>query len=217
MLTASLASSAKTLRHFDDRFPEVLTGEDAAEGCRDMLYALDDVHFEFHARSEEHTSELQSQSNLVCRLLLEKKTAARRRGKKPPRFAPSMKNSFSRSRNRPSSRSAPSQTSPKPFQPISPTPTSPSTSPRPMAMVIRTAMARLRPTQPKPPPKPSPATNLSGSCRGRLPRRALRRNLSTKRAALQSGPFCFVAVFCNATFQLAGFLCNAGFQPANVP
>src|SRR2546427_2670081 len=35
-------------------------------------------------RSEEHTSELQSQSNLVCRLLLEKKkrrgsTAARRR------------------------------------------------------------------------------------------------------------------------------------------
>src|SRR2546430_4480308 len=27
------------------------------------------------SRSEEHTSELQSQSNLVCRLLLEKKTA----------------------------------------------------------------------------------------------------------------------------------------------
>src|SRR2546430_3733511 len=29
------------------------------------------------ARSEEHTSELQSQSNLVCRLLLEKKNQAR--------------------------------------------------------------------------------------------------------------------------------------------
>src|SRR2546430_9062965 len=29
------------------------------------------------ARSEEHTSELQSQSNLVCRLLLEKKKYAR--------------------------------------------------------------------------------------------------------------------------------------------
>src|SRR2546430_12226914 len=28
----------------------------------------------FFSRSEEHTSELQSQSNLVCRLLLEKKT-----------------------------------------------------------------------------------------------------------------------------------------------
>src|SRR2546430_13730883 len=27
----------------------------------------------WHQRSEEHTSELQSQSNLVCRLLLEKK------------------------------------------------------------------------------------------------------------------------------------------------
>src|SRR5688572_32188417 len=30
----------------------------------------------FHPRSEEHTSELQSQSNLVCRLLLEKKKFA---------------------------------------------------------------------------------------------------------------------------------------------
>src|SRR2546430_6715723 len=30
----------------------------------------------FSSRSEEHTSELQSQSNLVCRLLLEKKTIA---------------------------------------------------------------------------------------------------------------------------------------------
>src|SRR2546430_7510779 len=31
-------------------------------------------------RSEEHTSELQSQSNLVCRLLLEKKKDPRARG-----------------------------------------------------------------------------------------------------------------------------------------
>src|SRR2546427_4175621 len=40
-----------------------------------------------HVRSEEHTSELQSQSNLVCRLLLEKKkkqnqTEARRAGRR---------------------------------------------------------------------------------------------------------------------------------------
>src|SRR2546430_10264483 len=34
--------------------------------------------FEYHTRSEEHTSELQSQSNLVCRLLLEKKTNSTR-------------------------------------------------------------------------------------------------------------------------------------------
>src|SRR2546430_5990664 len=34
----------------------------------------EDLHtHSFGARSEEHTSELQSQSNLVCRLLLEKK------------------------------------------------------------------------------------------------------------------------------------------------
>src|SRR2546430_11066034 len=32
------------------------------------------------ARSEEHTSELQSQSNLVCRLLLEKKKQKKRHG-----------------------------------------------------------------------------------------------------------------------------------------
>src|SRR2546427_8640556 len=32
-----------------------------------------DVTFDPKMRSEEHTSELQSQSNLVCRLLLEKK------------------------------------------------------------------------------------------------------------------------------------------------
>src|SRR2546430_6015901 len=32
----------------------------------------------FLRRSEEHTSELQSQSNLVCRLLLEKKNIVRR-------------------------------------------------------------------------------------------------------------------------------------------
>src|SRR2546430_12641376 len=46
-----------------DAVPGDLAGQGLAEG--------DD------ARSEEHTSELQSQSNLVCRLLLEKK---KRRG-----------------------------------------------------------------------------------------------------------------------------------------
>src|SRR2546430_11896795 len=35
------------------------------------------VRFRSRARSEEHTSELQSQSNLVCRLLLEKKKLER--------------------------------------------------------------------------------------------------------------------------------------------
>src|SRR2546430_6893418 len=36
-----------------------------------------------HARSEEHTSELQSQSNLVCRLLLEKKKSMFRTHTRP--------------------------------------------------------------------------------------------------------------------------------------
>src|SRR5205085_5664270 len=35
-----------------------------------------------HPRSEEHTSELQSQSNLVCRLLLEKKKKKKKKSKK---------------------------------------------------------------------------------------------------------------------------------------
>src|SRR5256886_5602425 len=42
------------------------------ERCHLLLDAI------FKNRSEEHTSELQSQSNLVCRLLLEKKTIAKR-------------------------------------------------------------------------------------------------------------------------------------------
>src|SRR2546430_6113885 len=36
-------------------------------------YLIKTVNQNFDFRSEEHTSELQSQSNLVCRLLLEKK------------------------------------------------------------------------------------------------------------------------------------------------
>src|SRR2546427_2123277 len=44
-----------------------------AEGFRSLAEG-DTVEFEVaQGRSEEHTSELQSQSNLVCRLLLEKK------------------------------------------------------------------------------------------------------------------------------------------------
>src|SRR6516165_11203436 len=43
-------------------------------GVYPFPYARDSARsFPGRARSEEHTSELQSQSNLVCRLLLEKK------------------------------------------------------------------------------------------------------------------------------------------------
>src|SRR2546430_12850108 len=44
----------------------ILSGEDGVGRALALLGELAD-------RSEEHTSELQSQSNLVCRLLLEKK------------------------------------------------------------------------------------------------------------------------------------------------
>src|SRR5688572_31754459 len=43
-------------------------------GCPFRSYAVG-------GRSEEHTSELQSQSNLVCRLLLEKKKKKKRKNK----------------------------------------------------------------------------------------------------------------------------------------
>src|SRR5690606_40241865 len=42
---------------------------DAERRARDVIYRL----LAARARSEEHTSELQSRENLVCRLLLEKK------------------------------------------------------------------------------------------------------------------------------------------------
>src|SRR2546430_13598401 len=50
------------------RDPRARTGEERL----DLLRRVDAIYVE-EIRSEEHTSELQSQSNLVCRLLLEKK------------------------------------------------------------------------------------------------------------------------------------------------
>src|SRR2546430_10198571 len=45
-----------------------------ARGARERRgHRAGHVHHRVRPRSEEHTSELQSQSNLVCRLLLEKK------------------------------------------------------------------------------------------------------------------------------------------------
>src|SRR2546427_9439381 len=53
-----------------------LRGEDGGErvaGRVDEIRGSREMAGAFRKRSEEHTSELQSQSNLVCRLLLEKK------------------------------------------------------------------------------------------------------------------------------------------------
>src|SRR2546430_10019313 len=63
---------SKHHRHFAAHFRKLLFGV-----VGDVFSVHSDaprIRFqEAHDRSEEHTSELQSQSNLVCRLLLEKK------------------------------------------------------------------------------------------------------------------------------------------------
>src|SRR2546421_5299057 len=45
----------------------------AEDGIRDLIVTGVQTYAVFCLRSEEHTSELQSRSDLVCRLLLEKK------------------------------------------------------------------------------------------------------------------------------------------------
>src|SRR5688572_31587441 len=49
------------------------TAEKAKDAVQDKFGQIKDKARNLQSRSEEHTSELQSQSNLVCRLLLEKK------------------------------------------------------------------------------------------------------------------------------------------------
>src|SRR2546430_682103 len=61
------------------------------------------LSYNFGSRSEEHTSELQSQSNLVCRLLLEKKIqnrVASNIGISQSTFSVKVLNLFSRSRRK---------------------------------------------------------------------------------------------------------------------
>src|SRR2546430_11982422 len=60
--------------YYDSLLAKVIVhGNHRQEALARMRQALDSFIIE-GVRSEEHTSELQSQSNLVCRLLLEKKT-----------------------------------------------------------------------------------------------------------------------------------------------
>src|SRR2546427_1162166 len=56
------------------RLVRAVGGSEQRRGIQDYLLHIVAADHEAHEeRSEEHTSELQSQSNLVCRLLLEKK------------------------------------------------------------------------------------------------------------------------------------------------
>src|SRR2546430_8677918 len=62
----------------------VAVSERPAPAKLELLVRRDDESFEVR-RSEEHTSELQSQSNLVCRLLLEKKKTEKNAALTAPR------------------------------------------------------------------------------------------------------------------------------------
>src|SRR5688572_32255052 len=55
----------------------VHVADDADHGEPTRIGGAPEPHAPADRRSEEHTSELQSQSNLVCRLLLEKKKKTR--------------------------------------------------------------------------------------------------------------------------------------------
>src|SRR2546430_4431494 len=68
----SLANTVKAVldeTHFD---PKLLELELTESLLMDDIERSRTILAELKSRSEEHTSELQSQSNLVCRLLLEK-------------------------------------------------------------------------------------------------------------------------------------------------
>src|SRR2546427_8381643 len=66
-----LGPEYETVLELLDRQLEVITGD--GKYFRQRLDQLAQPPAKLTERSEEHTSELQSQSNLVCRLLLEKK------------------------------------------------------------------------------------------------------------------------------------------------
>src|SRR5256886_10423047 len=67
-----ITSAAESRHRMEPGFTFQFVFSDSFNHVQELLC---DEALEF-ARSEEHTSELQSQSNLVCRLLLEKKTTS---------------------------------------------------------------------------------------------------------------------------------------------
>src|SRR2546430_11290407 len=80
---AFAASGTEARRQMDEFHPEVLVldlrlpdtdGITLLQEIRQSQPSLPVIVTTSYVRSEEHTSELQSQSNLVCRLLLEKKS-----------------------------------------------------------------------------------------------------------------------------------------------
>src|SRR5260221_4682508 len=64
-------------RSLKEKIERDLGNSGKLEDFRAKLLAAEGAHFLRRWRSEEHTSELQSHSDLVCRLLLEKKKKRR--------------------------------------------------------------------------------------------------------------------------------------------
>src|SRR5690625_6071943 len=71
-LMAAGASTESAHAHTRNAVPETASVSQSAHCCGPSLSATG-VLVRSNARSEEHTSELQSRGHLVCRLLLEKK------------------------------------------------------------------------------------------------------------------------------------------------
>src|SRR5256885_12925569 len=76
-LFRSRASDAGADREFGRKLPDMLRARDHDLVLQNELFELIEKRREKIDRSEEHTSELQSPCNLVCRLLLEKKKELR--------------------------------------------------------------------------------------------------------------------------------------------
>src|SRR5256885_3443719 len=79
---AGCAAPRQPLYAWNDYQPQVYQylKDDGSTGAEDQLLKLEEARLKVQAeRSEEHTSELQSPCNLVCRLLLEKKKQLNRK------------------------------------------------------------------------------------------------------------------------------------------
>src|SRR5688572_9500408 len=76
-----LATVAQRVLYALDSFPLVAVPVFIFVGNLMNAAGITEKIYHFANRSEEHTSELQSQSNLVCRLLLEKKKKIKKQNK----------------------------------------------------------------------------------------------------------------------------------------
>src|SRR2546427_7703233 len=73
LFRSTMPESVRRVLNYDPLFWFVGYDRDLLD---DFGLSIEDLEAQADDRSEEHTSELQSQSNLVCRLLLEKKKKA---------------------------------------------------------------------------------------------------------------------------------------------